>query len=222
MYSVDFRIILNWLPLIEKGCLLTLYITILSMLFGLMIGILCGTVRSSPVRKGIHGIISVYVELFRGTPLLVQLFFLYFGLGQLGVKFTPMQASIITLSLNSGAYICEIVRSCISAIDHGQYEASLALGFNHNETMRYIILPQALRLAIPPLVNCFSSILKDSSLVSILAIAELTRVGQEIYTSTFRPFEAYTTMGLLYLLMTLVIAKLSHYAEVKVQNVQNM
>lgn len=216
MYTIDFSIILNWLPLIEKGCLLTLYISILSLIFGLILGVLFGAIRSSPVSRGIHGLITAYVELFRGTPLLVQLFFLYFGLGQIGIKFTPMQASIITLSLNSGAYICEIVRSCISAIDHGQYEASLALGLNHNQTMQYIILPQALRLAVPPLVNCFSSILKDSSLVSILAIAELTRVGQEIYTSTFRPFEAYTTMGLLYLIMTLIIARLSRYVEVKV------
>ncbi len=217
MYSLDFSIILNWLPHIVKGCELTIYISLLSMLFALVIGIICGTLRSSPTNKYVQILIASYIELFRGTPLLVQLFFIYFGLGQVGIIFSPMQASIITLALNSGAYICEIVRSVISAVDYGQYEAARALGMNYFQTMRYIILPQALRLAVPPLVNCFSSILKDSSLVSIIAIAELTRIGQEIYASTFRPFEAYTTLGLLYLLMTLTISQLSKFAEVKVQ-----
>lgn len=215
MYTIDFSVIISWLPMIAKGCGLTIYISVMTMLFGLTLGIICGTLRSSSINILFDKLIVAYVELFRGTPLLVQLFFIYFGLGQIGIKFTPLQASIITLSLNTGAYICEIVRSSITAVEQGQYEAARALGMNHLTAMRYIILPQAIRLAIPPLVNCFASILKDTSLVSILAIAELTRVGQEIYTSTLRSFEAYTTLGILYLVMTLTISWLSRYAELK-------
>lgn len=215
MYDIDFTIIINWFPLIVEGLLYTIYISSLSMLLGTAIGIICGTIRSSPVNCLINNLIIAYVELFRGTPLLVQLFFIYFGLGQIGIKFTPLQASIITLSLNTGAYVCELIRSSIAAVDAGQYEAARALGMNHTMTMQYIILPQAVKIAVPPLVNCFSSVLKDSSLVSVLAIAELTRVGQQIYSATLRSFEAYTTLGALYLIMTLIISRLSRYAEAK-------
>lgn len=217
MYTIDYSIIVNWKPYIIKGCGLTLYISAMALIIGIIIGTICGSIRSSPVNKFIHAILISYIEVFRGTPLLVQLFFIYFGLGQIGIAFSPMQASILTLALNSGAYISEIVRSVILSVDYGQYEAARALGMNYIQTMRYIILPQALRLAVPQLVNCFSSILKDSSLVSVLAIAELTRIGQEIYASTFRPFEAYTTLGVLYLIMTLSVSQLSRFIEVKVK-----
>lgn len=215
MYNVDFTIIINWFPLIIEGLLYTIYISSLSMFLGTVIGTVCGTIRSSPVNRLINYILTAYVELFRGTPLLVQLFFIYFGLGQIGIKFTPLQASIITLSLNTGAYVCELVRASIAAVDSGQYEAARALGMNHVMTMQYIILPQAIRIAVPPLVNCFSAVLKDSSLVSVLAVVELTRVGQQIYSTTLRSFEAYTVLGALYLIMTLIISRLSRYAENK-------
>jgi polar amino acid transport system permease protein len=215
LYAIDYRVILKWLPQLGEGCVLTVYISVLAMLGGVILGVICGTIHSSARSRLSNLLVTWYVEIFRGTPLLVQLFFIYFGLGQLGVKFTPIVAGVLTLSLNSGAYISEIVRSAISALDRGQYESALSLGMSHLQAMRYVILPQALRIAVPPLVNSFSAILKDSSLVSIIAIAELTRIGQELYTSTYRPFEAYTTLGVMYLVMTLIISRASKVLEVK-------
>ncbi len=216
MYEIDFSIIIKWIPELLAGCRLTIFISICVMIIGTLIGIIVGTLHSSKTIKLIRIITISYVEICRGTPLLVQLFFVYFGLGQLGMKFTPIQAGIIALSLNTGAYVSEIIRASISAISKGQYEAALAIGMSHFQALRFIILPQALKIAVPPLVNTFSAIIKDSSLVSVIAIAELTRIGQQIYTTTYRPFEVFAIIGLIYLVMILVVTSLSRFLEKKV------
>lgn len=222
MYEIDYGVVLKWLPQLVNGTLLTIYISTLAMAGGMVLGVLCGTCRASLPKANVMVFVTTcYVEIFRGTPLLVQLFFIYFGLGQLGLKLTPVLAGVLTLSLNSGAYISEIVRAAVMTIDAGQKEAARSLGMTRIQSLRYVILPQALRNAVPPLVNCFSAILKDSSLVSIIALAELTRIGQEMYTSTYRPFEAYSTLGLVYLVLTLIISRLSKFAEVKVSIAHN-
>lgn len=216
MYSMDFKIIIDWIPQLLSGCFLTIWVSFLTFIFGSTIGIIIGTLRTSKIAKSLNYICVFYVEIFRGTPLLIQLFFIYFGLGQFGLKLEPIQAGLITFSLNTGAYVSEIVRSSISSIDKGQYEAAISVGMTHIQALRYVILPQALKISIPPLVNTVSAILKDSSLISVIAVVDLTRVGQQIYTTTFRPFEVFATIGFLYLVMNCIIAYFSRFLEKKV------
>lgn len=213
--NLDFSIIYSSLPDFLIGSWITIKISIISMILGTLIGFIVGVIRASGSRRIPIFLASIYLEIFRGTPLLIQLFFIYFGLPTIGISLSPLSASIIGLALNSGAYISEIVRAGIIGVDKGQWEAADALGLNHLQSILYIVLPQATRIILPPLVNAFSSLLKDSSLVSILSIVELSRVGQLIYTKTFQPFEVYTTVGLLYLVMTSLISYLSHLLEKK-------
>lgn len=131
------------------------------------------------------------MEIFRGTPLLTQLFFIYYGLPTIGIVMDSMTAAHIGLGLNGIAYISEIARGSLNAVDKGQRDTAYALGMSWSQAIVLVILPQALTVALPSLVNAFSSSLKDTSPVSVLAITELTRVGQPIYTRTFRPFEVY-------------------------------
>jgi len=216
MYKIDFSILSSWIPHLLKGMLITIELSIITFIIGSILGIIIGSLKSSIKNKIINIIASIYVELFRGTPVLVQLFLIYFGLGQLGLLFTPIQAGIITFSLNTGAYVSEIIRGAILGIDKGQFEAASALGLSTFKCYIYIILPQAIRIAIPPLVNTISAILKDTSLISTIAVIDLTRVGQMIYTSTFRPFEAFIAIGCIYLFLNICIVYFSKFLEKKI------
>jgi len=211
--NLDFSIIYSNFPDLLIGSWITIKISTISMLLGTLIGLIVGVIRGSIRNRVLLLVANIYLEIFRGTPLLIQLFFIYFGLPTIGISLSPWSASIIGLALNSGAYISEIIRAGIMGVDKGQWEAARSLGLSHLQSISYIILPQAARIILPPLVNTFSSLLKDSSLISILAIAELSRVGQLIYTKTFQPFEVYTAIGLLYLLMTSLLAYLSRLLE---------
>lgn len=153
------------------------------------------------------------MEIFRGSPLLIQLFFIYYGLPTIGIRLTAETAGIIGLALNSGAYMSEIIRASISSIDKGQYDAAFSCGFSKLQTLWHIILPQAARVSIPPLMNAFSGLLKDSSLISVISITELTRSGNLIYSRTYRPFEIYLTLGIFYFVMTYAVSLLSHLIE---------
>ncbi|MGC8890232.1 MAG: amino acid ABC transporter permease [bacterium] len=202
----------SMLPPLGKGAVMTIEITAISVGMGVLIGIFGGIAR---VSKNLLLLIpsTIYVEVIRGTPLLAQLFIVYFGLPSLGINLPPFTAAVIAMGVNSGAYVTEIFRGGIQSIERGQMEASRSLGLSYFQTMRYVILPQALKRVLPPLGNEFIAMLKDSSLASTIAIAELMRVGREITSRTFRSFEVLGVVALLYLAITLPLSLLVRYME---------
>ncbi|WAL60905.1 amino acid ABC transporter permease [Thermocoleostomius sinensis A174] len=206
-------IIANALPTLLQGALITLQLTAISIAFGLVAGSLIGIARLAPSPL-IRVLARIYVDFFRGTPLLVQIFMIYFGIPalvrSLGLSFTFNQwtAAVIALSLNSAAYIAEIVRAGIQSIELGQREASESLGLDPVQTMRYIIFPQAFRRMIPPLGNEFISMLKDTSLVAVIGFEELFRRGQLVVAQNFRAFEIYFAVALVYLTLTLLSSQI--------------
>ena len=203
---------LNHLPALLKASIVTIQITAFSVVFGLIGGTFLGVSRLSsflPVRWASR----IYVEFFRGTPLLVQIVIIYFGfpavVKNLGFQFSfdKFVAAVIALGLNSAAYIGEIVRAGIQSIDSGQREASECLGLGPFQTMRYIIFPQAFRRMIPPLSNEFTTLLKDTSLVQVIAYEELFTQGKLIAARDFRWFEVFITVALIYLVMNTVASQ---------------
>lgn len=209
--SFQLDIVVKALPALGEAALITAQIAVVSFALALCLGIGVGVLRSRSRRLSL--LFFPYVEIFRGTPLLIQLFFLYYGLPTVGITMSSFQAAIVGLTLNGGAYVSEAIRGGLMSVKEGQRDASYALGMNWAQTMRHVILPQAMTVAVPPLMNIFSSMLKETSLVSVLAITELTRVGQLVYTRTFRAFEIYLAIGLVYLLMTVSITLLSKLVE---------
>ncbi len=192
---------------------MTLRITALSLVFGILLGTLVALARMSPVRW-LSGLTLGYIELLRGTPLLVQIFLIFFGIPQLTQQqINEFVAGVIAFSINSSAYVAEILRAGIQSIPKGQREAALSLGFSPTQTLRYIILPQAFTRVIPPLVNEGITLLKNSSLLSAIAVVELTRAGQLISARTFKPFEMYLAVSLIYLTMTLVLSFVARQLE---------
>lgn len=216
---LKFHIVVNNIEFILYSTLTTIKITILSFILGLVLAIIIGTIRTGKLPKFLDIILNVYIEIFRGTPLLIQLFFIYYGLPTIGIKMSSYAAAIIGLALNSAAYMSEIIRASMMSVDIGQREASFALGFSKIQSLIHIIYPQAMRIAIPSLMNSFSSLLKESSLVSTLAITELTRSGQLIYTRTYRAFEIYLTLGALYFCMTYSVSLVSKKIEKKINSI---
>ncbi len=202
-------IVLKSLPLLLSGALVTLQLTAFSVVLGLISGSLIGIVRLSrnlPLRWAARA----YIDFFRGTPLLVQIFMIYFGLPaiaqELGIPFTlnRLTAAVVALSLNSAAYIAEIVRGGIESIEPGQAEAAQSLGLGSVATMRYVVFPQAFRRMLPPLGNEFISLLKDTSLVAVIGFEELFREGQLIVAENYRAFEIYAAVAVVYLCLTLL------------------
>lgn len=201
--SLDYSVILNKLPILIEGCWVTLEISLYALLLGMVFGIGGALCRISSNRF-FSGIAFLYVWIIRGTPVMVQLFILYFGLPQLGIKMSSMTAGVLGLAVNTGAYITEIIRSGIQAIDKGQMEAALSLGMKPHQAMRRIIGPQAIKVCMPPLVNQFIMTLKNSSIASLVTITELLRTGEQLIYTTFRSFEVYTIVAVLYLIMNSV------------------
>ncbi|AXH09306.1 amino acid ABC transporter permease [Malaciobacter halophilus] len=212
---MNFSVVYDNLGFLFEASWLTIYLSFVSFLIALAIGVIIGTLRSYKIHWTLNMILSSYIEIFRGTPLLIQLFFIYYGLPQIGISMTSHEAAILGLSLNFGAYMSEIVRAGVQGISKGQYEAAKSLGMNNLHMLIYIVYPQALRLTLPSLTNTYASILKDSSLVSVLSITELTRAGQLIYVRTYEPFEIYLTLGLFYFIMTYAISFISKKIENK-------
>ncbi len=210
---MDIQLIVESLPALLKGAVLTVEITLISLTFGVIAGTLLALARLSPI-KPLSWLATIYIELIRGTPLLVQIFLIYFGLPQItGINLDPFPAGAIAFSLNSAAYVAEIMRSGIQGVPRGQTEASLSLGFSPRDTMRYIVLPQAFRRVLPPLVNEALNLLKNTSLLSAISLVELTRAGQIVASRTYKPFEMYLAIALIYLVMTLVLTLLANYLE---------
>ncbi|MFP2934504.1 amino acid ABC transporter permease, partial [Pyxidicoccus sp. 3LG] len=168
--------------------------------------------------KPLAWLCAAYVEGLRGTPLLVQIIFIYYALPQLlGVDLAPMLAAVLALTLNSAAYVAEIFRAGIASVDPGQSEAARALGMSPAQSMRYVILPQALRNVLPPLTNEGIALLKDSSLVSIIGMAELTRAGQEMASQFAAPLAIWPAVAVFYLLATLPLTRLAAALERRLQ-----
>ena len=193
------------------GAWISLKITCISFCVAVLAGGAVGTARSRSVfwRRAL----GPYVEFMRGTPLLIQLFFLYYGLPTVGINMSSLTTAYLGLGLNGGAYVSEIVRGALAGVHKGQEEAALSLGLTELQALAYVLLPQAMRTALPPLVSSFSSMLKDSSLVSVLAITELTRIGQLVYTRTFRAFEIYLAVAVIYFALTYCFTLLSRRLE---------
>lgn len=204
------------LPFLVKGAIMTIKITTISVGLGIVLGTVLGLVRVSR-NKLLGGVTKAYIELFRGTPLLVQLFILYYGLPSLGVNLTPYIAAVLGLSLNSGAYVGEIVRGGIESIDVGQMEAARSVGMSYGQSMRYIILPQAFKRIIPPLGNEFIALLKNSSLVSVIAVKDLTRQGRLIISRTYQSFLIFLTVAVFYFIMVFIMTRIVNYAERKLK-----
>lgn len=191
---------------VPDGVLMTFLVTVLSIFFALIIGLLVGLGRMS--RFSIINIsCTVYVEVIRGIPLLVQLFYIYFALAKF-VKIHSISSAVIAMSICYGAYISEIFRAGIQSIPKGQMEAALALGLTRRQAIYKIILPQTVRVVLPPIGNEFIALLKDSSLVSIIAVSDLLRRGREYATTTFYYFETYTVIAIIYLIMTLFFSRI--------------
>lgn len=213
---MKFDIIFDNLPFLIASTWITIKITMVAFIVGLFIASFVGISRSYKTNKMWAFFLNTYIEIFRGTPLLIQLFFIYYGLPSIGITMGSYTAAILGLSLHSGAYMSEVIRAAILSIDKGQEEAAFSLGYTKIQGIIHIILPQAFRIALPTLMNSFSSLLKESSLVSVLAITELTRSGQLIYTRTSRPFEIYLTLGIFYFVMTYSVALISRGTEMKI------
>ena len=182
------------------GLWITLKISALSLVFALALGLVAGLGRVS-ANPAASNLAATYVELIRGTPLLVQIFIFYFFIGTV-LELSPFTAAVAALAVFTGAYVAEIIRAGIEAVPRGQMEAARSLGMSYAQAMRYVILPQALRKTLPPLAGQFINLIKDSSLVSIIAITDLTKAGREIVSSTFAPFEVWFTVALMYLVLT--------------------
>lgn len=198
-----FWTIMKFLP---DGILRTFQVTLSSIVIALIIGLLAGLGRISRV-KIINRIATIYVEIIRGIPLLVQLFYIYYALGSL-LQLSGMISAIAAMSICYGAYMGEIFRAGIQSIPKGQMEASLALGMTRGQALRRVIIPQTMRTILPPIGNEFIAMLKDSSLVSILAVSDLLRRGREYASTSFKYFESYTMVALVYLVMTLFFSRM--------------
>src|SRR5690606_22000029 len=191
------------MPLLLEGARLTLVISVVGLFFGFLIGLAAGLARTSGNRI-LSGISAVYVELIRGTPILVQAIWIYFALPiALGMEIERLTAAI---AVNSGAYIAEIVRGSIQSVPKGQVEAGRSLGLTQAQTFWHVVWPQAFRRMIPPLGNQLIISLKDTSILTIIGVAEIVRQAQQVVASNFRAFEVYTTAALLYFVMTLTIS----------------
>jgi polar amino acid transport system permease protein len=205
---------LEIIQFVPDGIMITFEVTVLSIGLALVIGLFTGLGRISknPV---INGIASLYVEVIRGIPLLVQLFYIYFALGRI-IQMPPLPSAVLAMSICYGAYMGEIFRAGIQAIPKGQTEAARSLGMTPAQSMYHVILPQAVKTILPPVGNEFVALLKDSSLVSILAVADLLRRGREYASQSFAYFETYTMVALVYLMITLFFSKLISIMEEKI------
>lgn len=195
------KLVLDNLEYLLTGAFLTLQITLISMFFGILIGLITAIARL----KG-NGVLRAmakgYVSIIRGTPLMVQIFIVYFGLPDLGIQLSPMMSAYISMSLNVGAYLSETFRATILSVEHGQTEAAQSLGMTPWQTMRYVILPQAARIAIPPVGNTFIGMLKETSLISVVTVVELFRAAQILIARYYVAMPFLIAIGIMYWIMS--------------------
>ncbi|WP_097136732.1 ABC transporter permease subunit [Rhizobium subbaraonis] len=194
-------------PLLWAGLIFTVPLTLLSFAFGLSLGLLVAIVRLFAAAPFV-AIARFYVWIFRGTPLLVQLFVIFYGLPSIGILLDAFPAALIGFTLNIGAYTSEIIRAVIASVPRGQWEASYSIGMTWGQAMRRTILPQAGRTAVPPLSNTFISLVKDTSLAAAITVPELFQTAQRIVATTYEPLILYILAALVYLAMSSVLSAL--------------
>lgn len=215
MVVINWNIIPEYLSSFEKGLELTIFIAVISIFFGFLGGLFIGMGRISrnPV---IYGLSTIYVEAFRGTPLLIQIFLVYLGLPQIGIYMdSPLIAGLIALSMNSAAYQAEIFRGGVQSISKGQMEAARSLGMTYNQSLVTVIIPQALRNALPPYTNEFITMIKDSSLVMAIGVMELTLTGKFISAQSGNPFPVLIFVAVLYFTLTFSTSRILGFIEKK-------
>ena len=207
--------VVNALPFLMDGLKVTLYIFLIAIVLGFIIGLIVALFRLSPF-KILNWIARIFVDAIRGTPFIVQLFFIYFGLNSLGFfSMDNTTAGIVTVAINAGAYFSEIIRAGIQSIDRGQTEAARSLGLNATQNMRFIILPQAFRRMLPTITNQAIISLKDTSLLSVIGIADLTQEGRIQASQTFEAFTIYLTLGVIYFIVIYLLSLLASFVERK-------
>ena len=197
----------NLWPLLKAAVTVTIPLTLISFVLGLVVALVVALMRLSPVRA-VSGAARAYVSVIRGTPLLLQLFIIFYGLPALGVTFNPFPAAVIAFTLNVGGYAAEVIRSAILAVPKGQWEAASTVGMDYVTTLRRVVLPQATRTAIPPLSNTLISLVKDTSLASTIQVTELLRVAQEAAAPTYQFFAMYSVAAVYYWVICLGLSAL--------------
>ena len=205
MIEGSLQLVLDSLPFLLKGTIWTVVLSLGGMFFGLLLGFALALLRLYGYWP-LQWLSRIYVSFFRGTPLLVQLFMIYYGLPQLGIQLDPLPAALIGFSLNMAAYTAEILRAAIASIDRGQWEAAASIGMGRAQTLYRAILPQAARTALPPLGNSFISLVKDTALAATIQVPELFRQAQLITARTFEIFTMYLAAALIYWLLASVLA----------------
>ncbi len=198
----------EFLPILWIGAQYTALLTVMSLGISLGLGLLVALGRISSNRL-VAGVMGAYISFIRGTPLLVQLLYVYFALPEIGIRLTPLQAGVLGLSLNEAAYLAEVFRAGIESIAKGQFEAAYSLGMSYHQSMRRIILPQAVRVVLPPIGNSAIILLKNSSLASVISVGELMRQGEVLTASTFRNMQIYTMVAAIYWIMHYPLARLT-------------
>jgi His/Glu/Gln/Arg/opine family amino acid ABC transporter permease subunit len=212
MNEFDWNVVWYAVPYLAAGAVVTLELSALGMLFGTTIGAVAGLVSLSENRLA-RGVVRAYVYFVRGTPALVQVFLVYFAMPQFGLELSAFWSGVVALSFNAGGFIAEIVRSGLQSIDAGQTEAAKSIGMTNRQAILFILLPQSLRRITPPLTNEVITLVKSSSLLSVISISELTRSAQAIIAAKFTPFELYAELAVFYLVIISVLAKISEYVE---------
>jgi len=199
-------------PAMLRGAGTTLMLALAAMLGGLLLGFPAAIMRIVPWRM-LRWPATLYVSLMRGTPLLVQMFVIYYGLPSVGIEFTPVTAGILALSLNAGAYLSESLRGAIGSVSRGQWAASYSLGLGYWRTLYHVVLPQALRIAVPSMSNTLISLIKDTSLVSVITLTELMLSTKEVIATTFRPLPLYLGAAAIYWMLSLAFEAVQRRAE---------
>lgn len=212
MRLFNLNALLDALPFLLLGLSTTVYITVMAVLLGVALGLVVGLSRISRVGP-LRAVATAYVELIRGTPLLVQLYIVYFGLVQFGLQLEARPAAIIALGVNSGAYVAEIVRAGIASVGKKQAEAAYALGMTGYQTMRLVVLPQAVRIMIPPLGNEFVTLIKESSLASVIGTQELMKQAGFVVSRTYQTFSTYVGAAIIYFILTTITSALLRRVE---------
>src|ERR1700757_2553056 len=214
MPDFDWGVIWYAAPYMLQGAVVTLEISICALIVGTVVGIVCGLISVSDMAIP-KAVVRAYVYFVRGTPALVQIFLVYFALPRFGLEFSPFWSAVVALAFNSGGFIAEIVRAGLQSIDAGQTEAALAIGMTRRQSILYILLPQSLRRITPPMTNELITLVKTSSLLSVISVFELTRSAQLIMAERFVPFELYFALAVYYLVIITALSWLSEYLEAR-------
>lgn len=215
--DLDFSPVWQGWPDLLRGALVTVEITACALALGCVLGLLVGIGRLNPKRRWIYGACTAYVAAIRGTPLLVQLFILFFGLPHFGILLSAFVCGVLGLGVYSGAYVSEIVRGAIQSIDKGQTLAAQSLGMTPGVAMRQIVLPQAVVRMIPPLGNEFIALIKNSALVSLLTIHDVMHEGQKIISVSYRSLEVYLAIAVVYFVLTGTMTLILRHFEQKLR-----